>query len=75
MNVSGVICMTRHPNQVLRGPTDPRSLVTMATPVRNKISVKKADVWARDTVVGHRTHSPVVYSVLNVWVMGHVGIS
>ena len=66
MNVSGVICMTRRPNQVLFGPTDQRSLATMATTARNKTFVIMADVWAKCTVAGHPTHTPVVYSVLSV---------
>jgi hypothetical protein len=75
MNASGATCMTKLPKQALCGPTDPRSLVTMVTPARNKISVKAADVWARHTVVNHPTRWSVVYSALSVWETGHVGIS
>jgi capsular polysaccharide biosynthesis protein len=67
--------MTKLPKQALCGPTNPWSLVTMATPARNKISVKAAAVWARHTVVNHPTRRTVVYSALSVWETGHVGIS
>ena len=67
MNANGATCMTKLPNQALCGPTDPRFLVTMATPARNKISAKAAAVWARHTVVNHPTHISVAYNALSVW--------
>ena len=75
INVNGVICMIKYLNQVLYGPINPRLLVTIAMPARNKIFVTTADVSERHTVASHRTRNPVAYSVLSALVTGHVEIS
>ena len=75
MNVSGVICMTSHLNQVPYGPIDLRSVVTIAMRAQNKTFVAMADVSARHTVASLPIHSPVVYNVLSVLAMERVEIS
>ena len=75
MNVNGVTFMTVRRNQILHGPTAHQLLVMITTRVQSKICVKMASVWASNTPVKLRIHSPVVYRVQSVMVMEHVELS
>jgi hypothetical protein len=73
MNVNGATYMTKHPNQFSHGLTNRQLFAMITTPVQSKISVKMATVWVPSTAVKHPIRSPVVYRLLNVLVMEHVG--
>ncbi len=74
MNVNGATYMTKHRNQFSHGQTDHQLLAMIAMLARSKTSVKTASVWVSNTDVKNRIRSPVVYKVLNVTAMEHVGI-
>ena len=67
--------MTVRQNQILHGATAHQLLVMITTHVQSKISVKMASVWALNTAVKLRIHTPVVCRVQSVMVMEHVELS